>query len=344
MKNVTLLLPFLILVSLVPSAHGAIGGTVVAWGYNASGQTDVPAGLNGVVAVSAGWQHSVALKADGTVVAWGTNEFGQLNIPPGLNGVAAIASGHSHILALRSNGTVVAWGRNLEGNSNVPADLTGVKAVAAGGHISMALKTNGTVVAWGGTVNAPTNVAVMAAGSIFSSPVFATNGSGVAALAVGGTRVVTLRNDGTIFDSFQTAPAGLNGVTAVSVGISDDHVLVLKNDGTVVTWGGSALFPEVGNVPSGLRGVTAIAAGGLHSLAVVTEIPFTFGSLNLYAGTTLTGPIGQQFRVDYADVLTAGVTNWFVLTNITLPSSPYLVIDPSSAGQTKRFYRAVPLP
>ncbi len=56
------------------------------------------------------------------------------------------------------------------------------------------------------------------------------------------------------------------------------------------------------------------------------------------------GPVGQQFRVDYADVLVAGTTNWQVLTNITLPSSPFVVVDYSSSGQTKRYYRAVPLP
>ena len=37
----------------------------------AKGQSDVPAGLSNVVAVAAGGQHSLALKADGTVVAWG---------------------------------------------------------------------------------------------------------------------------------------------------------------------------------------------------------------------------------------------------------------------------------
>lgn len=40
-----------------------------------------------------------------------------------------------------------------------------------------------------------------------------------------------------------------------------------------------------------------------------------------------------------------GVTNaWQVLTNLTLPYSPYLVIDPGSPGHNERFYRAVPVP
>ena len=37
------------------------GGTVYAWGGNASGQSTVPSGLTGVSAVAAGWNYSLAL-------------------------------------------------------------------------------------------------------------------------------------------------------------------------------------------------------------------------------------------------------------------------------------------
>jgi len=36
------------------------------------------AGLTGVLAIAAGGEHSLALKADGTVWAWGWNYYGQL--------------------------------------------------------------------------------------------------------------------------------------------------------------------------------------------------------------------------------------------------------------------------
>src|ERR1035437_102550 len=49
-----------------------LAGTVVAWGRNVEGQTNVPAGLSGVVtAIAAGYYHTVALKTNGTVGAWG---------------------------------------------------------------------------------------------------------------------------------------------------------------------------------------------------------------------------------------------------------------------------------
>ena len=70
---------------------------------------------------------------------------------------------------------------------------------------------------------------------------------------------------------------------------------------------------------------------------------YFYGDLKLLAATVLAGPIGQQFRVDYAEVITPS-TNWLVLTNLTLPYSPFVVVDYTSAGKPKRFYRAVPVP
>src|SRR5258708_26136023 len=44
-------------------------------------QANVPPGLSNVVGIAAGDSHSLALKADGTVVAWGGNNNGQTNVP-----------------------------------------------------------------------------------------------------------------------------------------------------------------------------------------------------------------------------------------------------------------------
>jgi hypothetical protein len=84
--------------------------------------------LSDVSAISAGYDHVVALKSNGTLVAWGSNEFGQTNIPAGIGSVAAISAGFCYSVALTSNGTVVAWGLR----SDVPAGLGQVTAIAAG--------------------------------------------------------------------------------------------------------------------------------------------------------------------------------------------------------------------
>src|SRR6185503_2662284 len=67
-----------------------VPGTVVAWGDNNFGQSNVPAGLSNVVAVAAGYAHSLALKQDGTVLAWGHSAYGQTNVPSLLTSAIAI--------------------------------------------------------------------------------------------------------------------------------------------------------------------------------------------------------------------------------------------------------------
>jgi alpha-tubulin suppressor-like RCC1 family protein len=100
-------------------AQAQTAGTVVAWGDNLGGQTDVPAGLTDVVAVAAGGAHTVALKADGTVVAWGYNDFGQTSGGADLSDVVAIAAGAYHTVALKADGTVRAWGLHNQGQTRM---------------------------------------------------------------------------------------------------------------------------------------------------------------------------------------------------------------------------------
>jgi RHS repeat-associated protein len=165
-------------------------GTVWGWGWNRYGQlgtawdgansdenvgnpTQVPR-LTGVIAIAAGFGHSLALRSDGTVWAWGLNAYGQLGDGSttdsdgpvevsGLTGVTAIASGENHSLAMKSDGTVWAWGYNWFGelgdgtttanNANpLPVKVSGMSgatAVAAGESHSLALRYDGTVWGWG---------------------------------------------------------------------------------------------------------------------------------------------------------------------------------------------------
>ena len=96
-------------------------------------------GLSNVVAIAGGYQHCVALMRNGTVVAWGQNDAGQTNVPPDLTNAVAIAAGYAHTLALKADGTVAAWGANESGQTTVPAGLTHVIAIAAGFWHSLAI-------------------------------------------------------------------------------------------------------------------------------------------------------------------------------------------------------------
>lgn len=78
-------------------------GTIVGWGDNSSGQTAQPDNVSNVVAICAGFGHSVALQADGNVAVWGGDSWGQTNIPSGLSNVVAISAREFHTLALIGN-------------------------------------------------------------------------------------------------------------------------------------------------------------------------------------------------------------------------------------------------
>ena len=235
-------------------------GTVSAFGTNNDGQTNVPPGLNNVVAVSAGGYHTLALKSDGTVVAWGSNWQSQSSIPAGLSGVVAISAGKIHNLALKSDGTVVAWGSNSSGQTTVPAGLSGIVAISAGASHSMALKSDGTVVAWGvGFYNYATPPADL---------------TDVVAISAGEWHSLALKSDGTVVawgnnGSFQSqVPEGLKGVVAISAGTS--HSVAVKSDGTVVVWGDRDNY-GITNIPAGLSEVVAIDAGSEHTIALKAD-------------------------------------------------------------------------
>ncbi len=215
--------------------------------------------------VSAGNQHSLALKSDGTVWAWGSNWGGQLgdgttnrSLTPiqvtALTDVQAISAGGWHSLALMEDGTVWAWGANRRGqlgdgstsDKHTPvrvSGLTNVQAISAGAMHSLALKEDGTVWAWGA------------------------NWTGQLGDGTGGNR-----DD---YSSFPVQVIGLTNVQAISAG--DGHSLAIKVDGTNWAWGWNDSgqlgdgTKEDKNTPvqiTSLMELQTISAGGLHSSAL----------------------------------------------------------------------------
>jgi alpha-tubulin suppressor-like RCC1 family protein len=180
-------------------------GKVYGWGWNGDGQTgrgtmntkeDYAAPvrlasddseLTGVVAISAGYHHSLALTADGRVYAWGNNAYSELGQgvrhgaypravlvkdPAGaglFSNIAMVAAGGNHSYALDKNGKVWAWGLNNNGelgdgpNSNLgevalpravigtdgTGQLSGIVSIAGAYTHGMALAGDGTVLVWG---------------------------------------------------------------------------------------------------------------------------------------------------------------------------------------------------
>ncbi|MBI5773669.1 MAG: hypothetical protein HZA89_08000 [Verrucomicrobia bacterium] len=234
--------------------------TVLAFGDNSSGQTNVPAGLINSVALASGVSYFLALRANGWVEQWGQ---GVAQMPTTLSnqGVMAISAGDVHYLALRTNGTVLIRGSPAGGGTNVPTELSNVVAIATSYKHYLALRNDGTVLAWGDNYYGQTNVP--------------TGLKDVVAVSAGGHHSLALRNDGTVVawgDNYygQTnVPTGLSNVVAIAGGWETS--LALRAGGTVVVWGDNNYNQT--NVPGSVSNVSALSAGSTFTMAVVQNRP-----------------------------------------------------------------------
>jgi alpha-tubulin suppressor-like RCC1 family protein len=254
-------------------------GAVKCWGFNFMGQigdgsrtgrrtpVDVSGLSSGVVAISAGRNHTCALTDEGAVKCWGDNLSGQLGdgsvtdrkVPVDVSGLSsgavAISAGGRHTCALTSVGAVKCWGDNDWGqlgdgtiHSRVsPVSVTnlssGVAAISAGNLHSCALTIAGAVLCWG------------------------YNGDG----QVGGKGGLIIRTPVPVL--------GLSsGVFAISAG---SHTCALTNAGGVKCWGynssgqlgdGTRISRrapvDVSGIPSGAVSI-ASASGGAFSCAQI---------------------------------------------------------------------------
>jgi alpha-tubulin suppressor-like RCC1 family protein len=285
------------------------GGTVVAWGRNIEGQTNVPSGLSGVTAIAAGGLHSLALKSDGSVVAWGRTVEGQVTVPAGLTTYTNVAA----TTATRVSGTVtnkvilttldpavLAPGMRVTGTAGIGVGVfivgvdsasktlylsasntsndtattltisSGVTAIAAGYYHSLALKSDGTVVAWGRGTEGQTTVPNSCA-AYYANATFLANTTPKLRTA---TLVVSNANIVAGMRVFGPQPAlninGTVGVGATVVSNSGGTALVFDKDNTNIAAIAAPGTP-LAFLPPAARPVTAIAAGYAHSVALMSD-------------------------------------------------------------------------
>lgn len=147
--------------SLALSAGGyhacalAAAGSVKCWGWNQDGQlgngsysesptlvpVDVVGLSSGIVAISAGWQHTCAITTAGSVKYWGANGYGELgngstafsNVPVDVvglsSGIIAVSAGTNHSCAVTAAGSVKCWGWNQNGQLGI-GSVGGLSPVA----------------------------------------------------------------------------------------------------------------------------------------------------------------------------------------------------------------------
>jgi alpha-tubulin suppressor-like RCC1 family protein len=163
-------------------------GTIWAWGYGGQGRlgtndaiarsspVSIVGGITNWTKISAGSNHSLALRADGTIWAWGSegnsgrlglgspqalNVLSPLSIVGGITDWIEVSAGLLNNLAIRSNGTLWTWGDGAQGQLGTNSTTaTGSPVSVVGGftdwvqaspsrYFSMALRSNGTAWAWG---------------------------------------------------------------------------------------------------------------------------------------------------------------------------------------------------
>jgi alpha-tubulin suppressor-like RCC1 family protein len=272
-------------------------GGLKCWGYNQNGQlgnstsdnyTNTPVNVwklsSGVMAGTAGSEHTCALAQDGGVKCWGDNWYGQLgngtridkNTPVDVlgltSGVVAVSAGGGHTCAVTDLGGVKCWGYNKYGqlgngtynNSSTAVDVLGLTsgavAVSAGGGHTCAVTDLGGVKCWGNNkygqlgngiyTDSPTAVDVLGLTS------------GVVAVSAGNYHTCALTSigevkcwgynyygqlgNGSYNDS--STPVDVLGLTSgvVAVSAGGKHTCVLTDGGGVECWGYN-YYGQLGN-------------------------------------------------------------------------------------------------
>ncbi len=328
-------------------------GTVLAWGDNTYGSLGTGRllgratplrvdSLQSVRKLAAGGL-KLALRDDGTVAHWGSDVFGAPYVTTpqtiaGLTDIVQIASGGRHGVAIKSDGTVWTFGLNEYGQlgrgpagndapqpAQVPG-LAGAMRVAAGGHFTVVVLGDGTVWAFGenpgGILGVPATASCQVGDFPLQpctpSPVQVTGIDGVAEVAAGGSHILALRSDATVWSwgnnyhgalgdgsegGFRPEPAavaGLSGVARVAAG-GDAISVALKSDGTVWTFGDNSRgqlgtealpFRATPGLVEGVSAIAEIAAGYDHVLALRSD-----GTLFGWGGNDI-GQLGDGTYVD----------------------------------------------
>ncbi len=211
-------------------------GTVWTWGDNCCGQlgysspgrsVSTPAAVAGwgtVAAVSAGSEHTLALKSNGTVWASGGNFFGELGdgtttnrfAPVQMFGISTaqrIAAGGVYSLIGLADGTLRGFGYNGFGalgdntltatntSAVTTSGLSSVSQIAPGWYFSAATKSDGTAWAWG------------------------QNGYGQIGDGTTTTRLVP------------TQIVSLSNIAELAIGSDPGHGIAVTSNGVVWTWG-----------------------------------------------------------------------------------------------------------
>lgn len=273
---------------------GRTNGTLWGWGRNNDGQigrggsftfnTPIQIGTLTVWTntISAGSNHTLAIRTNGTLWAWGRNNFGELGdgtttlrsspVQIGSETWSHIAAGSALSFGIRTNGTLWGWGdrnwvfgtvndRRRSSPEQIGTDTDWSFVVASfgilGGH-AMMLKSNGTI--WGLGRNSKGQLGVPGASNYRSSPIQVGSDTDWSFVAVGSGHTMAIKTNGTLW------AWGYNNYGQLGVGDLLDRSSPVQV-GTDTDW--ASVAAGTGDTTSFTSGTT-IDPGG-HTMAVKTN-------------------------------------------------------------------------
>jgi len=232
-------------------------GTVVCWGNTNDGRLNAPAGT--FSQISAGELHTCGVKTDKTIACWGWDSNGQVSKHPTDANYKQVSAGKWHSCALKIDGSVVCWGDNDEGRATPPAGVT-FKQITSGAWHNCGIRTdNSFVQCWGG--DGGTGRTKPPANIAFKQ------------ISAASWHTCGIKADNTAIcwgdnDAKRVSPIPSGSYIQVATG--NWHSCGIKTDGSIACWGSNddnrvSATPTTGiftQIEAGLRNTCAIKSDG----------------------------------------------------------------------------------
>ena len=161
--------------------------------------------------------------------------------------------------------------------------------------------------------------------------------------------------DGLLLSELGIPPSIATGPATQTVGVGNTATFSVGADGSLpmaYQWyfngspisGATGASLAVTNTLAGAVGAYQVAVSNSVSSVMSTAANLWLDELKMYAGVNVYGPPGSNCVVQYVTDLSANPIQWTAITNIVIQNIPEVIIDYTSPGQTKRFYRVWPQP
>lgn len=235
-------------------------GSLLAWGNNSQGQTNVPAG-NDFAFACGGYDCGGAVRSNGTVAVWGaTNSWTYWPSTP-ITDAVEVSLGDGHCAVLHSNGTVTVpygWRTSV---TNVPFGLSNVVHIDSTWYAVVALTRSGNVVSWGETSN-PGNY-LQAPGPAYTNNISQIACGYFALYSIDSNNVLRCWGTSDQYGELDVPPA-LTNCTFVAGGAK--HTLAIDNHGKVYAWGYNGTGQT--NIPTNLTNASFVYGSAYYSGAI----------------------------------------------------------------------------